>query len=335
MKQTVKTTFLSLILMIGCTTAWAQHYENRGFKAVMIATPHSDRKSEIATPHSDRMSENGKIPVEVMFQTTQNQDGEWMTAGYLYYPKAKNPAPILIVEGWYPEKQIVSKDENETVSRFTEYQPDGERTGILYVTYVEVEGDFQMRRASWKNPTTGKVLQLSNFEETRELPSWYPGAPKVLSAPTRIEWQTKVRVYNSEDPNSEWLDKIEVDFFAKGKKMFSAKEDLNGAISKDLLAMGWEWVTNEDINFDGVPDVLIYVGMQPNGNHLHKAYVWNSFTRQFYPVEEFDGIQEPEFDKKTKSIISRARDYQNAYVDTFKWKNGKLKHVSSKTLPLH
>ena len=117
-------TLLTLLWMICATTASAQTYENRGFKALM----------------------NGKIPVEVMFQTTCNQDGEWMTAGYLYYPKAKTPAPILIVEGWHPEKPVVSKDENETVCRFTEYQPDGEVTGILYVTYVEVEGDFQMRK---------------------------------------------------------------------------------------------------------------------------------------------------------------------------------------------
>jgi len=310
----MKTLMLSLMLTAATLTASAQqHYENRGFKALL----------------------NGKTPIEVMFQTTQNQDGEWMTAGYLYYPKAKNPAPILIVEGWYPEKQIVSKDEDETVSRFTEYQPDGERTGILYVTYVEVEGDFQMRRASWKNPTTGKVLQLSKFEEMRELPSWYPGAPKVLSAATRLEWQTKERVYSSEGPNSEWLDRIEVDFLERGKKVFTVKEDMSGAISKDLLTKGWEWVTNEDINFDGTPDVLIYVGMQPNGNTLNKAYVWNPYTRQFYPVPEFDEIQEPDIDRKTKTITSRARDYQNAYIDTFKWKNGKLKRVSSKTLPLH
>lgn len=324
MKQTVKTLFLLLMLMAGTLTVWAhsnatlrleaeENYENRGFKALM----------------------NGKIPVEVMFQTTRNQDDEWMTAGYLYYPKAKNPAPILIVEGWHPEKPIQSKDENETVSRFTEYQADGEMTGILYVTYVEVEGDFQMRKASWKNPTTGRVLQLSNFEEMRELPSWYPGPPAVLSDPGRIDWQIKERVYSSEGTDSEWLDKIEVDFLKRGKKMFTVKEDLSGAISKDLLQSEWGWVTNEDINFDGFPDVLIYVGMQPNGNTLNKAYVWNPYTRQFYPVPEFDEIQEVDFDKKTKTITSRARDYQKMYIDTFKWKNGKLKRVSSKTLPLH
>ena len=312
MKQKVKTLMLSLMLTAATLTAGAQqHYENRGFKALL----------------------NGKLPIEVMFQTTQNADDEWVTAGYLYYPKAKNPAPILIVEGWFPEKPIKSKDDDEVVSRFTEYQPDGEVTGILYVTYVEVEGDFQMRRATWKNPTTGKVFQLSQFEEMRQLPSWYPGAPAVLAAPGRLDWQTKERVYNENEPNSEWLEQIEVDFLVKGKKAFTVKEDLSGALSKDLLNRDWGWVTNEDINFDGLPDVLIYVGMVPNGNTLHKAYVWNPYTRQFYPVPEFDEIQEPEFDNKTKTITSRARDYQTMYIDTFKWKNGKLKRVSTKKLP--
>lgn len=316
---------LSLMLTAATLTAGAQqHYEratlradqkleNRGFKALL----------------------NGKLPIEVMFQTTQNADDEWVTAGYLYYPKAKNPAPILIVEGWFPEKPTKSKDDNEVVSRFTEYQPDGEVTGILYVTYVEVEGDFQMRRATWKNPTTGKVFQLSQFQEMRQLPSWYPGAPAVLTAPGRLDWQTKHREYNENEPNSEWLEQIEVDFLVKGKKAFTVKEDLSGALSKDLLNRDWGWVTNEDINFDGLPDVLIYVGMVPNGNTLHKAYVWNPYTRQFYPVPEFDEIQEPEFDKKAKTITSRARDYQTMYIDTFKWKNGKLKRVSTKKLPLH
>ena len=325
MKQKMKTLMLSLMLTAATLTAGAQqHYEratlradqkleNRGFKALL----------------------NGKLPIEVMFQTTQNADDEWVTAGYLYYPKAKTPAPILIVEGWYPEKPIQSKDQNEVVSRFTEYQPDGEVTGILYVTYVEVEGDFQMRRATWKNPTTGKVFQLSQFQEMRQLPAWYPGAPAVLTAPGRLDWQTKHREYNENEPNSEWLEQIEVDFMAKGKKAFTVKEDLSGALSKDLLNRDWGWVTNEDINFDGLPDVLIYVGMVPNGNTLHKAYVWNPYTRQFYPVPEFDEIQEPEFDKKTKTITSRARDYQTMYIDTFKWKNGKLKRVSTKKLPLH
>jgi hypothetical protein len=308
----MKTILSLLLLMFAVTLPAQQYYENRGFKALM----------------------NGKIPVEVMFQTYHNQyEDKWMTAGYLYYPKAKTPAPILIVEGWYPEKPIVSKDEDETVSRFVEYQPDGEVTGTLYVTYVEVEGDFQMRRASWKNPTTGKVLLLSHFEEMRDLPSWYPGPPAVLHGPTRLDWKFNTRLYNEEEPDSEWLSVIEVDFLAKGKKQFTVKEDLMGAHNREMEKK-WEWVTHEDINFDGQPDVMIYLGCTHNGNSLYKAFVWNAFTRQFYPVPEFDEIQEPEFDKEDKTITSRARDGQNMYIDTWKWKNGKLKKISNQIKPL-
>ena len=42
----------------------------------------------------------------------------------------------------------------------------------------------------------------------------------------------------------------------------------------------------------------------------------------------------PEFDNEHKTIISRARDNDSMYEDTFKWKNGKLKRISSKKTPL-
>ena len=148
---------LSLAIIFACfalIVAAQEVTENRGFKAVM----------------------NGKYAVEVFFQTAHN-DGDWQTAGYIYYPKAKKPAPILIAENWGNEDPIVSDEDNVFDRRFVEYQPDGEMTGIIYLTYAEVEGDFQMLKGSWKNPTTGKVMSLSDFQEMRELPSWWPGSP--------------------------------------------------------------------------------------------------------------------------------------------------------------
>lgn len=298
--------------MLCATICSAQHYETRGFKALL----------------------NGKIPVEVTFQTGQNQDHEWVTAGYIYYPKAKNPAPILIVENWGKEKQIVSPEDNVFNSRFEEYQPNGEHTGIIYVKYTEVEGDFQMLKGSWKNPTTGRVLQMSQFEELRNLPAWWPGSPAVFTAPSRLEWKCTYRVFNEDNEDSEWLNVIKVNFLAKDQQVFSIKEDLNGAFSSEMEEK-LEWVTYEDINFDGIPDVMVYVGHVHNGNSLHKAFVWNPYTRQFYPVDAFDEIQEPEFDKKAKTIVSSARDGQYMYIDTFKWKNGVLKRVATKRLSLH
>ena len=95
---------LPLALFFVCCTlviAAQEVTENRGFKAVM----------------------NGKYAVEVFFQTAHN-NGDWQTAGYIYYPKAKKTAPILIAENWGNEDPIVSDEDNVFDRRFVEYQPE-------------------------------------------------------------------------------------------------------------------------------------------------------------------------------------------------------------------
>ena len=220
--------------------------ENRGFKAML----------------------NGKIAVELAFQTVCN-DGEWQTAGYIYYPKAKAPAPILIVENWGKEKPIVSDKDNVTDCRFVEYQPDGESTGIIYLTYAEVEGDFQMMKGSWKNPTTGRVMQFSDFQEMRELPDWWPGAPSVFGAPKRDAWNFLYKLENKYDEtgDSEWMDHISVTFEVNGKEHpLSFEEPLNGAVNSEMEET-LDWIIEKDINFDDIDgeqhgayrDTVIYV----------------------------------------------------------------------------
>ena len=289
--------FLSIVFLVAVTWAQAQGaFEHHGFKALL----------------------NGKIQVEVGFETAMN-DGEQITAGYIYYPKAKTPAPILIV-----------KDGD----RFVEYQPDGEITGLLTLVYTQANGTFRMQKGLWKNPTTGKVLQLSKFTEMRDLPSWWPGSPAVLTAPKRDAWEYGYRVYNKETGASEDMNTIRVTFRVNDKyNPLSFEERLNGIFEKgqdDLL----EWVCERDVNFDGIPDVMVYMGMTPSAQSLYKAFVWNPVTRQFYPVPAFDEIQEPSFDSTEKTITSVARSYTKAYIDVYKWKNGKLNKISSKELSL-
>jgi len=164
---------LSLAIIFACfalIVAAQEVTENRGFKALL----------------------NGKIAVEVFFQTAY-YNGEWQTAGYIYYPKAKKPAPILIAENWGNEDPIVSDEDNVFDRRFVEYQPDGEMTGIIYLTYAEVEGDFQMLKGSWKNPTTGKVMSLSNFQEMRDGGQdlqKYSVHPTAMHGNSCISWKT-------------------------------------------------------------------------------------------------------------------------------------------------
>ena len=312
-KPKMKKLLLALMMICAVCRSVEVAAENRGFKAVM----------------------NGKIAVEVCFQTVQIGN-EWQTAGYIYYPNAKKPAPILIVENWGKEKPKDYAEDNVYDRRFEEYQPDGEMTGILYMTCAEVEGDFQMMKASWKNPSNGKVLQLSKFEETRELPSWWPGAPSVFGAPQRDAWVFWYKLINKYDEtgDSEWMDTICVTVEVNGKKHpLSFDEPLNGSVNSEMEET-LDWVIDKDINFDGIPDVLVYLGLTHRAQSLFKAFVWNPVTRQYYNVKAFEEIQEPEFDSETKTIISRVRDVNILYEETYKWKNGKLKRVAVKEIKL-
>ena len=304
---------LSLMMMWAGSVAAQDYAETRGFKAVM----------------------NGKIAVEVFFQTDMHDD-EWQMAGYIYYPNAKAPAPILIVNNWGDEKPKDNDDDYTYECRFVEYQPNGEVTGILYLTCAEVEGDFQMINGTWKNPNTGRVMALTGFEESRELPEWWPGSPAVFEAPKREAWSFLYKLADKYDDSgdSEWMNTIYVDFVVNDKKMFSFEEPLNGAVNSEMEET-LDWIIEKDINFDGIPDLMVYLGMTHKAQSLYKAFVWNPVTRQFYEVKAFEEIQEPDIDSKAKTITSYARDVGTLYIDTYKWKNGKLTKIASKKESQH
>ena len=111
------------------------------------------------TTHADILGEysfvgtlGDKIQVELRFAV----DGNEIAIGEVYYPKAKNPAPILIVgqptvDGWY---------------YLREFQSDGTVTGILS---FKIEGEDtadgpHISEGTWSNPKTGKELPMKHFE---------------------------------------------------------------------------------------------------------------------------------------------------------------------------
>ena len=92
-----------------------------------------------------------KIPVRLKFAV----NGDEIAVGEIYYPKAKNPAPILVVgsptndEGWYYLK---------------EYQSDGTITGTMLFHIVEEENENPyIAEGTWTNPRTEKSLLMKNF----------------------------------------------------------------------------------------------------------------------------------------------------------------------------
>ena len=175
-------------------------------------------------------------------------------------------------------------------------------------------------------------MRMTNFEEMRESPDWWPGSPEVLSAPGRDAWQFLYKLENKYDEtgDSEWMNSIRVTFEVDGMEHpLSFEEPLVNSVSSDMEET-LDWVVEKDINFDGVPDLMVYLGVTNNAQAVYKAFVWNPVTRQFYDVVAFQNIEEPTFDTENKTITSFARDGMTLYIDTYKWKNGKLTLVESK-----
>ena len=271
---------------------------------------------------------NGKTAFELVYGYLSVGENDYRCAGYMYYPNAKTPAPILVVG--HP-LQANPKDPNyDNLYRegFEEYQPNGEMTGKMDIQYYEVEGDYQFKSGFWQNPTTGRKLPMTVTEERGNvLPAWWPGTPKTLTAPKREAYSFKVRYEKDENG----LYDVIVDCFANGEKVAPAiREYMNYTLDGENLDQ-FGFVTEEDINFDGIPDLIVNTGMTTHAQNTQVAYVWNPVTLQFYRVEGFENIVEPTFDKEKKEISTAIRDgYEYVYYETYKWKNGVLKQVSSK-----
>ena len=271
---------------------------------------------------------NGKTAFELVYGYQSVGENDYSCAGYMYYPNAKTPAPILVVG--HPLKANPKDPNYDNLYRegFEEYQPNGEMTGKMDIQYYEVEGDYQFKSGFWQNPTTGRKLPMTVTEERGNvLPAWWPGTPKTLTAPKREAYRFKVRYEKDENG----LYDVIVDCFANGEKVAPAiREYMNYTLDGENLDQ-FGFVTEEDINFDGIPDLIVNTGMTTHAQNTQVAYVWNPVTLQFYRVEGFENIVEPTFDKEKKEISTAIRDgYEYVYYETYKWKNGVLKQVSSK-----
>ena len=132
--------------------------------ALLVALPMSVSAQELNEMKGFKGLLNGKTAVEIVV-SDQFNDGDWITAGYCYYPKAKTPAPILLIATTETDKSLLPKGENRYLLKLVEYQPDGQITGIFRIWYTEVEGDYNFQRGTWTNPTTGKVMQMSQVKE--------------------------------------------------------------------------------------------------------------------------------------------------------------------------
>ena len=130
--------------------------------------------------------------------------------------------------------------------------------------------------------------------------------------------------------------------FAKNEEGQYAYIDVEGWINKKTIAFtcrcnlveeqekmpdGEGWISETDINFDGVPDLMIYMGLQAWGQvaSFYDAYVWNVEKAQFDHVDIFDSIGEPLIDEENHCITSTGRNGPyHITTQTYEWRNGEL-----------
>lgn len=110
---------------------------------------------------------DGRIPVRIAFWV--NIDS--IAVGEIYYPKAKNPAPILIVGSMF----------DNGFFHLNEYQSDGVITGSMSLIITdENHGDGPiLKEGTWTNPRTEKELTFKRMEACAfpsELYNKYPYA---------------------------------------------------------------------------------------------------------------------------------------------------------------
>lgn len=89
-----------------------------------------------------------------------------------------------------------------------------------------------------------------------------------------------------------------------------------------------------DINFDGIPDLQIYIGLNAVGrvSEYYAGYVWDNEDKCFAMVPGYDEISNPIVHPDTKTITSTARtDAVEITTWTMAWEGGHLEIIDETT----
>lgn len=105
---------------------------------------------------------DGRISVIIAFQRSVDN----RVAGYIYYPNAKSPAPIMIMGN-------ATKRDGKDVYKLTEFLPGGKISGYIMLEHT-MNGNWDDKvEGTWTNPTTEKQMKITDVWFKRECPKWF------------------------------------------------------------------------------------------------------------------------------------------------------------------
>ena len=139
-------------------------------------------------------------------------------------------------------------------------------------------------------------------------------------------------------PYAAEYDRINVKGYA-GKRTYPSFEvelRLAQSIEKDSETLKTiTWVDDKtDLNFDGIPDLQVFLWYNPVGQVAaqYMAYTWNVAGCYFEEVDGWDDLMNPEVHADTQTVTANYRDDAgNRIIETYAWKEGKLKLIKEET----
>lgn len=99
---------------------------------------------------------------------------------------------------------------------------------------------------------------------------------------------------------------------------------------------GFGKIEEDDINFDGYPDLQVCLGpFNSYGNFSYAAWVWNQEAHAFNRVEEYEELFDPTLNPVEKTVTGTLREGTTAEITIYKWDDdGNFVKVSNETVDL-
>ncbi len=105
--------------------------------------------------------------------------------------------------------------------------------------------------------------------------------------------------------------------------------EFNWAKDEELLGGAGEY-EEVDLNFDGYPDLLVYLGNFGVGSPLdfYAAFIWDGSTAEFKQAKELDEVVNIVVDKEKKVLVSEySTMVGDNYHEVYAWKDGKFELI--------
>ena len=148
-----------------------------------------------------------------------------------------------------------------------------------------------------------------------------PNADSASITTQRQQYRFEHQFIMADDKN---CDSIVVKGYQDGKVAFECRHELVDYVSVESAA-DMEWINDTtDINFDGIPDLQIYLSCFVRGQvaYLYAGYVWTP-RQKFEEVEEWKELFNPEVHPEDQTVTANYRsDANERTYDTYKWTDG-------------